>query len=82
MESRHQKSEQRFASIEAQLAKLGMYPQAPLIQSPQPHRVQYQAVPLLEEGAATAGPPAPPVPPASRHVYNVTSSPPPQYQAC
>ena len=72
MESRHQKSEQRFASIEAQLAKLGMNPQAPFIQSPQPHQVQYQTVPLLEQVAASAGPPPLPVPPPSRHVYNVS----------
>ena len=37
MESCHQKSERRFASIEAQLARLGMNPQAPIVQSPQPH---------------------------------------------
>ena len=37
MESRHQESEQPFTSIEAQLAKLGMNPQASLIQSPQQH---------------------------------------------
>ena len=37
MESRHQKSEQRFASIEVQLARLGMNLQAPKVQSPQPH---------------------------------------------
>ena len=47
MESFHQKSEQRFATIEGQLARLGMNSQAPIVQSPQPHRVQYQAVPLL-----------------------------------
>ena len=47
MKSRHQKSQQRFASIEAQLARLGMNPQAPIVQSSQPHQVQYQAVPLL-----------------------------------
>ena len=68
MDSRHQKSAQQFASIEAQLARLGMNPQAPIIQSPQPDQVQYQAVPLLEQGAATAGPPPPPVPPPSRQV--------------
>ena len=78
MESRHQKCEQRFASIEAQLARLGMNPQGPIVQSPQPHRVRYQAVPLLEQGAAAAGPPPPPVPPPSRHVYNASPSPPPQ----
>ena len=78
MESRHQKSKQRFASIEAQLASLGMNTQAPIVLSPQPHRVQYQAVPLLELGAATAGPPPPPVPPPSRHIYNASPSPPPQ----
>ena len=48
MESCHQKSKQWFARINVQLARLGMNSQAPLIQSPQPHRVQYQAVPLLE----------------------------------
>ena len=37
MESHHQKSEQRFASIEARLARLGRHPQAPLVLSPQPH---------------------------------------------
>ena len=79
IESRHQKSEQRFASIEAQLARLGMNPQAPIVQSPQPHRVQYQAVPLLEQGAATVVPSPPPVPPQSRHVYNASPSPPPQH---
>ena len=78
MESRHQKSEQRFASIEAQLARLGINPQAPIVQSPQPHPVQYQVVPLLEQGAAAAGPPPAPVPPPSRHVYNASPSPPPQ----
>ena len=78
MESRHQIFEQRFASIEAPLARLGMNLQAPIVQSPQPHQVQYQALPLLEQGAATAGPPPPPVPPPSRHVYNASLSPPPQ----
>ena len=77
MESRHQKSEQRFASIKAQLARVGLNPQAPTVQSLQPHRVQYQAVPLLEQGAAAAVPPPPPVPPPSRHVYNASPSPPP-----
>ena len=46
MESRHQKSKQGFASIKAQLARLGINSQASIIQSPQPHQVQYQAVPL------------------------------------
>ena len=80
VESRHQTSEQRFVSIEAQLARLGINPQAPIVQSLHPYWIQYQAVPLLEQGAATAGPPPPPVPPPSRHVYNVTPSPPPQHQ--
>ena len=48
MESRQQKSEQRFVSIKAQLARLGMNSQATIVQSPQPHGVQYLAVPLLE----------------------------------
>ena len=34
MESCHQKSEERFASIERQLARLGMNPQAPIVQCP------------------------------------------------
>ena len=72
MESRHQKSEERFASIEAQLARLDINPQAPIAQSPQPHRVQYQAVPPLEQGAAAEGLPPPPVPPPSRHIYNAS----------
>ena len=72
MESRHQKSEQRFASIEAQLARLEMNPQAPIVQSPRPHQVQYQAVTLLEQGAAAAGPRPPPVSPPSKYIYNVT----------
>ena len=75
IESRLQKSEQRFASIEGQLARLGMDPQAPILQSPQPYRIQYQAVPLLERGAAAGGPPPPPVLPPSGHVYHVTLSP-------
>ena len=78
LESRHQKCKQRFASIEAQLARLGMNPQAATVQSPQPHRIQYHAVPLLEQGVAIVGPPPPPVPPLSRHVYNASPSPPPQ----
>ena len=82
MEFRHQKSKQRFLSIEAQLARLGMNPQAPIVLSSQPHRAQYQAVPLLEQGAAAAGPPPPPVPPPSRHVYNASPSPPPQRYPC
>ena len=73
-------SEQQFASMEGQLAGLGMNSQAPTVQSPQPHQVQYQAVPRLEQGAAAAGPPPPPVPLPSRHVYNVTPAPPPQQQ--
>ena len=80
MESCHQKSEQRFASIEVQLARLEMNPQAPIVQSLQLHWIQYQAVPLLEQGDATAGPPPPPVPPLLRHGYNVTPSLPTQHQ--
>ena len=77
MESHHQKSKQCLASIEAQLARLGMNLEALIVQSPQPQRIKYQAVPLLEQGAATAGPP-PPVPPTSRHVNNASPSPPRQ----
>ena len=80
MESRHQKSEPQFGSIEAQLARLGMNLQAPIVQSPQPHRVQYQAVLLLEQGPAAAGPTTRPVPSPSQHAYNVTPSPSPQHQ--
>ena len=54
--------------------------QVPIVLSLQPHQVQYQAVPLLEQGAATAGPPPTPVLPPSRHVYHITPSPPPQHQ--
>ena len=76
MESRNQKSKQRFASIDAQLARLEMNAQTPIVQFPLPYWVQYQAVPLLEQGAATAGPLPPPIPPRSRHVYNASASPP------
>ena len=41
IESCHQKVEQWFASIKAHLASLGMNPQASIVQSPQPHWVQY-----------------------------------------
>ena len=80
MESHHQKFEQPFAHIEAQLAKLGMNPQAPIVQSPQPHWVQCHAVPPLEQGAAAPEPPLLPVPAPLRHLYNVIPSPPPQHQ--
>ena len=82
METRHPTSEQGFTSIEVQLARLGMNPQAPIVQSLQPHRVQYQAVRLLEQGATAAGPSPLAVPPPLRHVYNVTPAPPPQHQRC
>ena len=78
MESRHQNSEQCFARIEAHLARPAVNSPAPIVQAPQPHQVQYQAVPLLEQGATREGPPPPPVPPPSRHVYNANPSAPPQ----
>ena len=78
VESRHQKSKQRFASIEAQLARLGMNSQATIVQSTLPQRIKYQAVPLLEQVAGAAGPSPPPGPPPTRHVYNASPSPPPQ----
>ena len=74
----YQVLEQRFASIETQLARLGMNSQASIEQCPQPYQTQHQAVLLQEQGAAATGPPPAPVPPLSRHVYNVTPSPPPQ----
>ena len=79
METSHLVSEQCLASIEAQLARPGMKPQAPIVQTCQAYCIQHQAVPLQEQGAAAAGPPPPPVPPLSRHVYNITLSPPPQW---
>ena len=54
-----------------------MNPQASIVQSPQPHRIQHQAEPLPEQGVTAAGPP-PPVPPLSRHGYNTSPSPPAQ----
>ena len=54
--------------------------ETPILQSPQPHQVQYQALPLPEQVVATGGPPLPPVPPLLRYVYNVTPSPPLQHQ--
>lgn len=80
MESCYQKSEPHFTSIEAQLARLGIQPQAPIVQFPHPYRVQYQAIPLLAQEAAIAGPPPPQVPPLSSHVCNITPSPPNQQQ--
>ena len=62
METCQQASEQRFNDIEAQLTRLVIQPQAPIILSPQPHTMQHQAVPLREHGASTAGPPPPLVP--------------------
>ena len=80
MKTCHVVLEQWFASIKAQLARLEMNPQAPIVPSPQPHRVQYQAVLLLEPRAATTGPPPLSVPPLSRHIYNVTPFLPSQHQ--
>lgn len=77
MNNRHQEYSERFTRIEASLARLGVQPQAPPVQSPQPHRQQHQAVQLLEQGVAAA-PPAPPVPPPSRHIINASPSPPPE----
>ena len=48
IEIHHQHSKQQFASIEAQLTRLGMQPQAPIVQSLQPYCIQHYAVPLLE----------------------------------
>ena len=80
METCYLASGQRFASIEEQLARLGMNPQAPIVQSLPSCSIQYQAVLLQEQGGTAAGPPPPPVPPPSRHVYNITASPLPQLQ--
>ena len=82
MEICHLPSEQRLASIKVQLARLGIQLQAPTVQVVQPYCIQLQAVPLLEQGAADAGPPPPPVPPPSKHIYNVTPSLPSQQQDC
>ena len=68
IETRHLASEQLFTSIEEDLARLGMQPQAPIVQSPLLYYIQQQAVPLQEQGGAAAGPPPPPVPPLSRYI--------------
>ena len=54
--------------------------QATIVQSPLLYRVKHQAVPLLEQGAAGAGPQPPPLPPPLTHVDNVMPSPLLQYQ--
>ena len=48
METHQLASEQRFASIEKQFARLGMNSQGPIVQSLQLCSIQHQAVPLLE----------------------------------
>ena len=48
METPQSESEQRFAIIEAQLARLGLNLEAPIVQSPQPRAIQYQAVLLVK----------------------------------
>src|SRR5207302_1260894 len=68
-EERHQEYNQRFAGIEAQLARLGVQPH-----SPQPRTPQRQAVPQLEQAAAAGAPPLPPVPPPSRQIIDVSPS--------
>ena len=70
-----QKSELSFTSIEVQLARLGMQPQLPIVQSLEPRPIEHQAVPLLEQGATAIRHPAPPVPTSSSYIYNVTQSP-------
>ena len=63
METQHYASEQQFASIEAQITRLGMQLQVPIVQFPQLYRKQHQVVLLLERGSAAAGPLPPPVHP-------------------
>ena len=82
MEASHVASEQVFASIGRQLARLVMQPRAPFMQSPEPYQVSHHAVLLLKQGAPTVGSRPPPVPPPLTHVYNVTSSPPTHLQLC
>ena len=55
-----------------------MKPHLFMVQAPQPCRMQHHAKLLLQQGAATAGPPLPPVQALYRHVYHATPSPPPQ----
>ena len=77
MESCHWKSELHLSSTEAQVARIGMELQDGIVHSPQPYRVPYQAVLLLEQGTAAAGFRLPPVPLVSKQLYNITLSPPP-----
>ena len=70
MNRRHQAYEQRFASIEARLAR----PQREL-HSPQPRTLQPHTVPLLEQAAA--GIPPPPPPPRSGYCFGESPSPSP-----
>src|SRR5437868_6526956 len=51
-EDRHQEYNELFQRMEKQLAALGVQQR-----SPQPRRIQQQAVPLLEQAAAAAAPP-------------------------
>ena len=70
-EDRHQEYNEQFQRMEQQLAALGVQQR-----SPQPRRIQQQAVPLLEQAAAAAAaPPLPPVPPPSRQIINASPSP-------
>ena len=68
---RHQAYEQRFAGIEAQLARFQIQPH-----SPRPRPLQPQAVPLLEQAAARI--PPPPLPPHSEYNVENSCSPSPQ----
>lgn len=82
IETRHLAFQQCFAGIEAQLAILRIQPQAPIVLSTLPYRVQYHVAPQVELGAARAGPPSPPVPSLSSFTYNVTLSQPQLIQRC
>ena len=74
METYNLAFEQRFTGIEAQLVRLRMQAETPIVQSSQLPGVQHYILLLLEQEAAAAQPPPLPVPPLSRHIYSVTPS--------
>ena len=82
METCHQDSEEQFASMEAQLARLGIRLQGLLVQSLQAQQIRLQPILWLEQGAATAVPLLPAVQLPSRHVYNISQLPACQEPQC